>query len=503
MGLLKLKSGKYRVDVSLKSGNGRMRITAYTNKRASLKLQENIEQLDACITAGERPDRELSSWLEQLPETMKKKLVAHNLLSKSSLERSKTITEHLNDFIKYKKSQVALGAIKEKQVGVLTSRLNRVIKECSIKYLTDMKVTTIERWISETLSNNKLAPKTINHHSAGMKQFSNWLFRNNKISDNILISLKKININSGNVTFTRRSLTDEEVSRLINTTKVSEATHNGVKGCERALAYQISLFSGLRYNEVVTLERGDIDLENQTIRCRDINSKNGQTTTLPLQDELAAELQKYFTENPRLPKARVFPKMPDKGIDLLKRDLIASHINYDTPEGRADYHSLRHTFCTRLAKSGVTPQLAQKMMRHSSIELTTNFYTHYLIGDQREAVAKLPKIVPNMTEDIATGTDNTCVSSEISAVTAQKKDARFLPNQANSEVFCTDSYGQKNLKSEATANSKYTVNNSANPIKQGVNGISNTVDSLDTYWRSERDSNPRWREPHWFSKPAH
>jgi integrase len=55
-----------------------------------------------------------------------------------------------------------------------------------------------------------------------------------------------------------------------------------------------------------------------------------------------------------------------------------------------DVHSLRHTFATLLARNGVTPSVAQKLMRHSDIRLTMNTYTHLDLADTAGAVAALP-----------------------------------------------------------------------------------------------------------------
>ncbi len=48
----------------------------------------------------------------------------------------------------------------------------------------------------------------------------------------------------------------------------------------------------------------------------------------------------------------------------------------------ADFHALRHTFITRLARSGVSPQMAQSLVRHSDINLTMSRYTHVGLHDQ-------------------------------------------------------------------------------------------------------------------------
>ena len=57
-----------------------------------------------------------------------------------------------------------------------------------------------------------------------------------------------------------------------------------------------------------------------------------------------------------------------------------------------DVHSLRHTFATLLARNGVSPSIAQKLMRHSDIRLTMNTYTHLDLADTAGAVAGLPAL---------------------------------------------------------------------------------------------------------------
>ena len=59
-----------------------------------------------------------------------------------------------------------------------------------------------------------------------------------------------------------------------------------------------------------------------------------------------------------------------------------------------DFHALRHTFITRLARSGVAPAVAKSLARHSTITLTMDHYTHTLIGDERAALDRLPSMIP-------------------------------------------------------------------------------------------------------------
>ena len=55
-----------------------------------------------------------------------------------------------------------------------------------------------------------------------------------------------------------------------------------------------------------------------------------------------------------------------------------------------DIHNLPHTFATLLACNGVSPGVAQKLMRHSDIRLTMNTYTHLGLADIVGAIASLP-----------------------------------------------------------------------------------------------------------------
>ena len=40
-----------------------------------------------------------------------------------------------------------------------------------------------------------------------------------------------------------------------------------------------------------------------------------------------------------------------------------------------DFHSLRHTLATNLARRNIAPRVAMQIMRHSDIRLTMNHYT--------------------------------------------------------------------------------------------------------------------------------
>jgi len=135
------------------------------------------------------------------------------------------------------------------------------------------------------------------------------------------------------------------------------------------------------------------------------NAKNRKTDSLPLQTDLVSDLTRYFNDQPALPHVRAFKLWKDAGADMLKADLEVAGIEYETDEGVADFHSLRHTFGTLLAQSGVLPQEAQRLMRHSDINLTMGIYTHLRLRDKANALDKFPTL-SQTAKQVKTGTND-------------------------------------------------------------------------------------------------
>ncbi len=52
-------------------------------------------------------------------------------------------------------------------------------------------------------------------------------------------------------------------------------------------------------------------------------------------------------------------------------------------------HVCRHTFCSKMARSGMNPKTLQYIMGHADISVTLNTYTHVTFEDAREEMARL------------------------------------------------------------------------------------------------------------------
>ncbi len=78
---------------------------------------------------------------------------------------------------------------------------------------------------------------------------------------------------------------------------------------------------------------------------------------------------------------------------MIRADLSDAGIEYRDANGRvADFHALRHTFISALARGGVHPKLAQQLARHSTITLTMDRYTHTVVGELAAGLQALPDL---------------------------------------------------------------------------------------------------------------
>ena len=118
------------------------------------------------------------------------------------------------------------------------------------------------------------------------------------------------------------------------------------------------------------------------------------------------------------------PRMRD-----MRRDFDAAGIAAKDSQGRkADFHSLRKTFDTRLQANGVGLVTAMNLMRHSDPRLTAKTYTDSTLLPMAEAIRRLPWCGEKGTEKgtvslVKSGSDESaCVHAPAALVIAESAE---------------------------------------------------------------------------------
>lgn len=178
----------------------------------------------------------------------------------------------------------------------------------------------------------------------------------------------------------RRALTLDELERLTSAPEIHP---------DRRLLYAVAAATGLRRGELAAVRVRDVDFSADpiTIRLAEIDTKNRKGAVQPL--ILASELLDPWQDHLSSLSPETFALARTPRMKTWRADLERAGITETTAEGRLDFHSLRVTFGTHLAAAGVPLSLAQRLMRHSTPALTSNYYTRWAPQSHEEAIQAL------------------------------------------------------------------------------------------------------------------
>jgi len=254
----------------------------------------------------------------------------------------------------------------KRHVQVVASRLRKLTSRvASLTHLTPER-------IRRSLGRLQVSPRTMNFYRQALHQFFVWLVQEGRWATNPVDAIPTVRVVEP--TRVRRALTDDELAALLAATPEP-----------RDALYLMAARTGLRRSELRALTWDDVDLDEGLVTVRARSAKNRKHEVQPLTPATVDRLR-ILSENAD-PGAPVFTCNPR--VEVLKKDLAAAGIAFETSEGVVDFHALRATYGTSLARAGVTLALAQKLMRHSTPVLTANVYTKLELHDRQDAVARL------------------------------------------------------------------------------------------------------------------
>ncbi len=254
-----------------------------------------------------------------------------------------------------------------------------------------------------------------NHYLRAIKMFTRWLVQDRRANDHRLAHLSTTNVDLDR-RHVRRPLSIEEFGRLIDAAQ-NGPTMRQIAGPDRAILYIVGAYTGYRRNEIGSVTKRSFYFGSTppTLTVRAGYSKHRKTDVIALRTDFAEIIRAWLAAKPDLgPDDPLFRVTNKKTSEIIRRDLAAarakwveeaedeedreqrlasSFLAYVDDQGHyADFHALRKTFITNLARVGVSPKTAQILARHSDINLTMNTYTMLGVLDQVAAVEALPSV---------------------------------------------------------------------------------------------------------------
>lgn len=238
---------------------------------------------------------------------------------------------------------------------------------------TDIKNITVEiiSGFLVHLRSLSLKSSTRSRKVATVRSFFTFLHMEGEISRNPSLDIPMPKLGRS----LPKTISPEQARNLVTTPLRASSSNTAIRD-ESML--QLSYASGLRANELVSLDTNSIDLQYKTVRCM---GKGRKERIVPFHLQAANSLELYIE------KAR--PTLSSKNTgkalflntrgDRITRQAFWELIRkYGKMSGLSDDispHTLRHSFATHLLQGGAPLRHVQELLGHANIS-TTQIYTH-------------------------------------------------------------------------------------------------------------------------------
>ena len=324
-------------------------------------------------------------------------------------QERKPLAAHLADYRAY-----LIGKGTTANHSALTAnRVARLIDLADARRVSDLVPSSVQAALKAVRDKGArretgVSLRSVHHYTRAVKGFSRWQWRDGRAREDALAHLTPPNPDPDRRRV-RRALSADEQTRLVRAAESGPIIF-GRPGADRAVLYALALGTGFRANELRSLVPTCFDLDGDppTVTVRAAYSKRRRDDAQPIRPELAAALRPWLAA--KATGATVFGPLTMRTGEMIRADLERADIPYETSQGTADFHALRHSYVSSLARGTASVKAVQTLARHSTPALTFGVYAHIGLYDQTAALDALPDLSAptpgtEATALAATGTD--------------------------------------------------------------------------------------------------
>jgi integrase len=245
------------------------------------------------------------------------------------------------------------------EVALTLRHFERLVGRCNSKQI---KQNAIDKYILER--GKEVIRSTVNKDIRNLRAFINWCRKNRYVNGEI--EIKELKEDERPVI----SLGHTQIKKLLSTSKRYKTMW---------MRILLALGTGLRLRDIEIWRISDIDFENSYVTTRSKKTRKSMGSR-PVPVPIMAELKKYVS-----------------GLDAKQENIFTDNFSrYRWKKIRQKlglddftFHDLRKTFGSVLAQRGVSTAVIQKLLEHSSPDLTNKVYTN-VDPVLRHAVDQIP-----------------------------------------------------------------------------------------------------------------
>jgi integrase len=245
------------------------------------------------------------------------------------------------------------------EVALTLRHFERLVGRCSSKQFMQ---NATDKFILDR--GKEVKRSTLNKDIRNLKAFISWCRENRYLNGEIKVKLLK---------------EDERPVKSLSTIQIRKLLSASGPFPTLRMRILLALGTGLRRGDIESLRVSDVDFEKSYVTTRSKKTRKSMGSR-PVPIPVMAELKKYVSGlDPK--QERIF----NRRFNQRRWDKIREKLGL----GDFKFHDLRKTFGSVLAQNGISTAVTQKLLEHSSPDLTNKVYTN-VDPVLRHAVDQIP-----------------------------------------------------------------------------------------------------------------
>ena len=231
--------------------------------------------------------------------------------------------------------------------------------------LSDVTSRDVRAWVS-VLSEEGIAPRSINRKLTAVRSFFYFLQRQGKLNQNVARKVHTLKAKKRLPFFVE----EEKMTTLLD--KIEFA--NDFAGLRDKVVIELLYTTGIRRSELLGLTTKSIDWAESSLK---VLGKRKKERIIPLLPECASLIKEYLQEREKISQCD-FLIETDTGekpyANLIYR-IVHKYLGEVTTIDKKSPHVLRHSFATHLLNNGADINDIKELLGHASLA-ATQIYTH-------------------------------------------------------------------------------------------------------------------------------
>lgn len=245
-------------------------------------------------------------------------------------------------------------------------RFKEYVQEENLDSLSDFGTKEAIDFFNGYAEKEPCTANTMKNRKSVFSSFFNWAFDYYGIDKKN--PFKSVKTPKG-VKPKREAWTVEQIDKILNS----------YTNPDERLFCAFQAFAGLRFNEAKNVCWDDIRGGTLTVV-----GKGSKRETLPIGKRLKNEISIFLNGKEQPQNGKIYT-IPAHSCMTKRLKKIVSKLDLKA-DGPTHFHRFRHSFASGLLRAGASIVTTSKLMRHATVSMTLNIYSHCIKDDLEEAV---------------------------------------------------------------------------------------------------------------------